>query len=80
MAEMSGLVKIGSLAATAKADKAMTSMIDTEDEVTLTLAAERAQRGMALADLESLVDAFARARIEQLLPEIIYLPRHPPPR
>jgi hypothetical protein len=36
-------------------------MIDRDDEVTLTLTGERAQRGLALADLESFVDAFARA-------------------
>jgi hypothetical protein len=39
----------------------MTSMIDTDDEVTLTLTGQRAQRGLALADLESFLDAFARA-------------------
>jgi hypothetical protein len=36
-------------------------MGDRDDEITLTLTGERAQHGLALADLESFVDHFARA-------------------
>jgi hypothetical protein len=39
----------------------MSTVTDDNEEVILTLTGERAQRGLALADLESFVDAFSRA-------------------
>jgi hypothetical protein len=39
----------------------MSTVTDKNEEIILTLTGERAQRGLALADLESFVDAFARA-------------------